>query len=71
MALALLNKYVALRNPAGARGLMRGDVVMVAEGVTEVAVGDKAFYARDDALTMDVSGEEVILLKVGQLVAKR
>lgn len=71
MALALLNKYVALRNPTEARGLMRGDVVMVAEGVTEVAVGDKAFYARDDALTMDVSGEEVILLKVGQLVAKR
>lgn len=71
MALALLNKYVALRKPTEARGLMRGDVVMVAEGVTEVAVGDKAFYARDDALTMDVSGEEVILLKVGQLVAKR
>ena len=71
MALALLNKYVALSNPTEARGLMRGDVVMVAEGVTEVAVGDKAFYARADALTMEVAGDEVILLKVGQLVAKR
>ena len=71
MALALLNKYVALNNPTEARGLMRGVVVMVAEGVTEVAVGDKAFYAKEDALTMDISGEEVILLKVGQLVAKR
>ena len=71
MALALLNKYVALKNPEAARGMMKGEVIMVADGVTEVAVGDKAFYSRDDALTMDVSGQEVILLKVGQLVAKR
>ena len=71
MALELLNNYVALKNPTEARGLMRGEVVMVAEGVTEVVVGDKAFYSKEDALTMDVSGQEVILLKVGQLVAKR
>ena len=36
MALALLNKYVALKGPEEARGMMRGDVVMVAEGVTEM-----------------------------------
>jgi hypothetical protein len=71
MALELLNNYVALKNPTEARGLMRGEVIMVASGVTAVAVGDKAFYAKPDALTMDVSGQEVILLKVGQLVAKR
>ena len=71
MALALLNNYVALKNPEEARGLMRAEVVMVASGVTEVAVGDKAFYAKPDALSMEVAGGEVILLKVGQLVAKR
>ena len=71
MALALLNNYVALKNPEEARGVMKAEVIMVADGVTEVAVGDKAFYAKDDALTMDISGKEMILLKVGQLVAKR
>ena len=71
MALALLNNYVALKNPEEARGVMKAEVIMVASGVTAVAVGDKAFYANPDALTMEVGGEEVVLLKVGQLVAKR
>ena len=71
MALALLNKYVALKNPEEARGMMKGEVIMVADGVTEVAVGDKAFYAKPDTLSMEVAGEEVIMIKVGQLVAKR
>ncbi len=70
MALTLLNSYVAVKDPEGAQGVVKGTVVMVAAGVTGIVANDRVYFPPGDRLTVKVNGIEYLLLQASEIIAK-
>lgn len=69
----LLNSYIAVNNIdslSGNETVQRGTVKQIADGITDVSIGDKVMFLKADGQTIKPGDKELIVIKSNKIIGK-